>query len=421
MPQTDREPISEALRRFQPLALLNPAQIDEIADHVQLLKAARATCLMEIGSHEPRLLFLLEGELELIADDGASHRVRHDDPAAGGPICKLRPSRYRVTAVSEIRYLWVDQDALQQVGGWPIGGAMLVEETLLQSSDSDLIDDNASHPVMFDVLDDLNQGRIMVPSDPEVAARVGNALRRLGDDDKLITEMLSVCPALTLKTIRRARDADPERRQVRSCRQAVEQLGAERVFDLAAHCVLRESLRSTSEAARLRMHQWWQQTIRVAAISRVLAGMSERFDPEFSRLIALMHSIGEPVLLQHAHRHADLDDPPLLDDVLQANRAELGRILLSYWDLPRTVIEGAAMCNKYEYQHPGEADYLDILLVAQWHAAIGRDTRRRLPSLEAVPAAAKLGLAEPSPRLSLKILDAADSAVEKTETLLGSP
>jgi HD-like signal output (HDOD) protein len=418
MPQSDQEPISEALRRFQPLALLDATQIELIADYVQLLKAARGTCLMEIGSQESRLLFLLEGELQLIASDGARHRVRHDDPAAEGPICKLRPSRYRVITVTETRYLWVEQDALQLIGSSPTGDTVLVEETLHRTSNSEFIDDNASHGVMFDVLDDLNQGRIMVPSDPEVAIRVGNALGRLRSDERLMAETLSVCPAITLKIVRKARDSDPERRQIRSCRQAVERLGAERVYDLAATCVLRESLRSTSQTARSRMQQWWQQTVRVAAICRVLAGMSERFDPEFARLIALVHSIGEPALLQHAHRHRDLNDPYLLDDVLRANRAELGRILLSYWDLPRMVIDGAAVCNNYEYEHPGEANYLDILLVAQWHAAIGSDRRHQLPRLEDVPAAEKLGLTDPSPRLSLKIIDAANTAIEQTDRLL---
>jgi hypothetical protein len=82
------------------------------------------------------------------------------------------------------------------------------------------------------------------------------------------------------------------------------------------------------------------------------------------------------------------------------------------------VIDGAAVCNNYEYEHPGEANYLDILLVAQWHAAIGSDRRHQLPRLEDVPAAEKLGLTDPSPRLSLKIIDAANTAIVQTDRLL---
>lgn len=93
---------------------------------------------------------------------------------------------------------------------------------------------------------------------------------------------------------------------------------------------------------------------------------------------------------------------------------------MSYWDLPRTVIDAAAMSNNWGYSHSGDADYTDITLIAQWHAAIGSERTHKMPRLEALPAAEKLGLAEPSPKLSLKIVEAADSAVEKADTLLGA-
>lgn len=417
MPRTEDPSISDALRRFDQLAVLNEQQLEEIARHVKMLRAARGTCLLEIGSHDSRLLFLLDGVLELLAEDGARRRVRHDDPAAGGPVSRLRPSRYRVTAATEVRYLWVDQNMLDK--HYPASSASsAVDDNFSSSSGVELIDSNATHGLMFDVLDDLNHHRIVVPSEAGIAIRIGRSLDTLPADTDRIASTLLICPSLTIKTLRAARAADPANAPIVNCKQAVEQLGIDGVYELAAHCVLRESLRSKSPAVQDRMQRWWRRTLRVSAISRVLAQKSERFDPGLAAMIGLLHSIAEPVMLGHVHRHSDLKDLTLLDNVLRDNRAELGRILLSYWDMPRQVTDAAGQCNNWSYSHAGDADYTDILLVSQWHAVIGSSRPPKMPSLEEMPAAKKLGMAEPSPKLSLKIVEAADSAIEQADALL---
>jgi len=272
---------------------------------------------------------------------------------------------------------------------------------------------------MFDVFDDLNRGRIVVPSEPEIAIRVGRSLgRQLDANPGRLSETLAVCPALTLKVLRAAKSVAREGSALRSTRAAVERLGPEKTFALAVNCILRESLRSDSPVVRGRMRAWWERTVRVAAISAYLARTSERFDPEKARLVGLLHSIGEPVMLGYAERHPDLADDDALDNVIYGNRGELGRILLTMWDLPRDIIHAATLCNHWQYEHPGEADYTDLLLVAQWHAMIGDARSRRSPSNEEIPAFARLGLGEPEPEVSIRIVDAGAKALELVDSLL---
>ena len=101
-------------------------------------------------------------------------------------------------------------------------------------------------------------------------------------------------------------------------REAVIELGAEQTYALAVNCVLRETLRTESAVVEQRMLSWWERSVRVAAICRVLARMSERFDPEFAALVGLLHGIAEPVMLAYADRHPDLGDPAALENVLRA-------------------------------------------------------------------------------------------------------
>ena len=410
--------VHAALRRFDRLSRLDDHQLGKLVGELELLRAPPGTRLLERGSIDTRLLFLLEGELELVAGDSAVHRVRHTDAAAQGPVSRLRPSPYRVLTRTKVHYLLVEQRLLDSYSDEPPSTSVLVEESFLASGPNDLIDDSATHPLMFDVFDDLNHGRIIVPSDPDVAVRVGRSIVTVGNDSIRLSRILSACPALTLKVARAAKIARPGRNPIHSCKQAIEQLGAEDTLVLAVNCVLRESLRTASPVVRERMHSWWERTVRVAAIAAVLARMSERLDPDYAALIGLLHAIAEPVLLGYADRHPDLMDATALDNVVHNNRPELGRILLTMWDLPREIVDAAARCNQWGYDHPREADYTDITLVAQWHAKIGGVRGRRVPGFEEIPAFRRLGLQPATPELSLKIVEAADDAIERTDSLL---
>lgn len=418
MPLANEGPINSALRRFDQLSALDDGALSRLAEQVQMHSAAPGARLLDIGSSDSRLLFLIDGTLELVAADGAKHLVRHTDAAAQGPVSRLRPSRYQVTADSEVRYLWVEQQLLDSLVDVSPAPSVVVEENYVVDEPNVLIDASATHALMFDVFDDLNHGRIVVPSDPQVAMRVGRALSAHDADLDRIADTLSVCPALTLKAVRTAFETERAKGLVLSSRQAVAQLGADRIYALTVNCVLRESLRSDSGLVNQRMQGWWRRTMRVSAICRVLAQTSERFDPDFAALIGLLHSIAEPVMLGYADRHPDLDDATALDNVVFDNRAELGRILLSHWHMPQPIVDAATHCNHWGFRHPGEADYTDITLVAQWHAMIGGEHHRPVPRLADIPAFRKLGLDTASAELSQQIVETANNAIERTEALL---
>jgi HD-like signal output (HDOD) protein len=419
MSLTDQIAIA-ALRRFDRLAELDEQQLSRLAAQAELRQALRGTCLIELGALDTRQLFLVEGELELEAGDGAVHRVRDTDPAAQGPVSRLRPSRYRVTACTDVRYLLVDDQLLEEHSHARAAATPAFGDSYLVSEPKGLLDDTASHPVMFDVFYDLNHGRIVVPSDHDVAIRVGRALNPFETDLGRLARTLAVCPALTLKMVRAARSAARGAPAVRSARAAVERLGAEEVFALSVNCVLRESLRTESDRLRERMRSWWETTMGVAAIAAEMARMSERFDPAYANLIGLLSTIAEPVLLGYADRHADLQDATALERVVHGNRAELGRIMLTMWDLPHEVVAGASHCNRWGYQHAGDTDYTDILLAAQWYALQAGAPQRRMPPAAEVPALRRLGMDRPTQEVHSRIIAARDRALDDIEALLST-
>ena len=410
--------LDAALRRFDHISGLDENQLAQLAGEVSLLRAPHGSLLLALGSTDPRMLYLVEGEVKLIAGDGASHVVCHTDPAALGPVSRLRPSRYQVTALSDVSYVMIDQGLLERFAAEAHGSGVQVQEALMADDSSELLEDQATHPLMFDLFDDLNHNRVVAPSDLEVAIRVGRSLQTLENDPVRYANALAACPVLALKVVRAAMAGTARRAAVRSLKDAVVRLGLDMTYELATQCVLRESLRTPVRSVRRRMREWWERTQRVAAIAGVLARMSERFDPDFASLVGLLHSIAEPVMLGYADRHPDLADSARLDNLLYANRAHLGRILLVLWGLQRDVVEAASHCNQWQHDHPGDADYTDILLVAQWHALIGTPRQRYLPAVEQIPAFRRLGLHNASPEMSLRIIEAGRGAVDQAEAAL---
>ncbi|WP_078117755.1 HDOD domain-containing protein [Thiosocius teredinicola] len=403
MPEDDRASIIAALRRLEHLSSLDDQQLEGLAELLDVQKAPPGTCLLPMGSEDKRLLFLLSGRVELVANDGARHVVADGDEAAQGPLSKLRPSRYRVTAQTLTRYLFVEQQLLDRYVCDLSTQAFIVEETDLFNTASQLIEGEESHhPLIFDLFDDINRGHVFVPSDPEVAVHVGRSLNPNGDIPKM-AKTLSRCPVITLKVLRAAKLIGGAEQVSRNIPAAIKQLGAEQCFEFAVRCVLRESLRSDSQTVRNQMRAWWRRAVQMGAVCRVLARIDSRFDRDSAGVVGLMHSISEPVLLSYADQHADLQDPAALQRVLRQNRATVSQVLLTLWNMPHEAVETASINRPWSYDHDGDPNYSDITIAALWHIGRSDDGDEALPAADDVPSLVKSGLANPPDEIMRKV------------------
>ena len=67
--------INSALRRLARLSSLDEQQLTELARAADMRRVRPGSCVLELGSEDTRLLFLLKGELELVAEDGLYARL----------------------------------------------------------------------------------------------------------------------------------------------------------------------------------------------------------------------------------------------------------------------------------------------------------------------------------------------------------
>ena len=418
MIETEQQPRPEVLKRFHRIDDLSQAELQALASRLQVYKAPRGTRLLELGNKDDTTLYLIEGEVELLADDGNKRILNARDNAARRPISRLRPSQYRVTALGNVSFLLIDNDILDDYLLFDDASSLLMEDSYSVAESSLYVEEE--DPLMARVFEDLYKGHLVVPSLPDVAEKVGRAILAAGREPRRLSNALMLDPALAAKTIRALNaDLPSHHLPVNTVEEAVEQLGSERVISLVVNCVLRETLRHPVPMVAQRLREWWEHSIRVSSICYVLARLSERFDPDLAALAGLLHRVGEAVLLDYANDMPESHDEALLDKVIAENSNEIGRILLSMWNLSPELVSVVSHSGNLMRDHNHAADYADIVLVAERHASIGQPGDKG-PAMDQMPAFQRLGLSEMSPEFSLQIVEAAKNALEQADRVLAA-
>jgi len=412
-------PDPNGLKRFQPLDRLDDVQRELLARSLHIHWAGKGTILIQDGDTTRFSLYLLSGRLQLTSSDGRVTEIDHVSPQSHTPIANLIPRRYTVEAISPVEYLMIDGDLLDGLLGDEAEG-ITATELPSQSGpfDQALTENSLSKALM----DDLENNQLVLPSLPDVAIRVGRAMRDENTNARKLANVIQTDPAITTKLIRAANSplyagVTP----VDSCAAAIIRLGADTTHKLVLTFALRELFNTRSSILKKHMLSLWEHSVKVSAICYVLAKVSDQFNPEHALLAGLLHDIGSVAILSYAERFPEVaNDDQKLEQVLTDMRGRIGSAILRSWGFIEDLIVVAQHAEDWLRDHEGKADYTDLVIIAQLHTYIGQPEMAHLPTLDQVPAVKKLEMGELTPKLSLKILDKAEEKIARAESLLMS-
>jgi HD-like signal output (HDOD) protein len=418
MDRTFNHPSTDELKRFTPLQALSSQQLALLAGATEIKQAASHQILMELGSDDDQTYFLLEGTLLLSSKDGHKREISADDRSAKSPIAQLRPRQYQVKCQTAVRYLMIDNDYLENLAAnHPIQGGIegyaVSGEALNEAADfEDLLSEQ--------LLRDLEQDCLQLPSLPEVAIRIGRALEDGMSDAHQIAELIQIDPVITAKLIKAANSAFyGGRNPVDTCSAAVVRLGGDVTHKLVLSYALKELFQSDSALLQNRMQQLWKHSTHVAAICYVLAKQDQRFKPEHAMLVGLLHDIGIVAILNYAKNFPDESMQPVMIDQAIANmRAQIGSMIMNNWRFPTDFVIAAREAEEWMRNKGEVPDYCDLVIIAQLHSYIGNSKGLHLPAIDEVPAHSRLELGELTPRMSLKILEQAKDQIAHAQALL---
>ena len=275
---------------------------------------------------------------------------------------------------------------------------------------------NVEEVFVDEVLDDLESGHLQLPTLPEVALRVRDAVEDPMATSEKIAVVIATDAALSARLIQVAnsplyRGASP----VDQLSTVVNRLGSKLVRNLVTSQVMKQMFQATTDYVDQRLRGVWEHSVEVAAISRVLAGQFTDIQPDQAMLAGLLHDIGTLPLLYRAEERPELlDNSETLDYLIVTLHQRVGAAILKHWKFPEALVSVALEHENYNRDHDGPADLVDVIQIANLQSHAG--THHYLAGIDASSVAAfrHLGLDSDVDEIDLSIDSEAIEACQET-------
>lgn len=238
----------------------------------------------------------------------------------------------------------------------------------------------------------VKSDKIILPTLPEVALKIREAIENEMSSAQQISEMLSQDASLSTRLIQVANSPlYRSRNPIDELQMAVTRLGIKLVRDLVVSLAMKQIYQATSDVLDEHFRTAWNTSVEVAAISRMLA-TTVGINPEQALLAGLIHNIGSLPIVVLAEDDDELfQDSNALTEMIWELQDKVGEMILSSWNFPDTMTEVVKHCHNFSYDHGGGATLVDIVQVAILQGGY-IDDKHAPADWNSVPAFAKLGL-----------------------------
>ncbi|MCG8489845.1 MAG: HDOD domain-containing protein [Chromatiales bacterium] len=269
-------------------------------------------------------------------------------------------------------------------------------------------------------LNDLNEAidsnKLTLPTLPEVALKVRDAVEQEMSSANEIADIIASDAALSARLLQVANSPLYRGRvPIDNLQMAVARLGVRLVRSLVISLIMQQIFQATNDLLDAKFHQIWEESVQIAAISRVLSYNLDHLDKEQAMLAGLIHNIGAlPVLAMAETRDELVQNATELDRVIDILSPQVGQRILQMWDFPESLIKVPANFLNLQYESGGDGDYTDIVLVARLQANLNQDTDFEMPE---VPAMKKLGM---EPEVNIIQIEGVAEDIQNIEVMFHS-
>lgn len=398
------------LSRFLPFRRLSALELILLARQCRLMDVRRGMELAALDEIDTDEIFLLEGELALVARDGAIRRMQAGAANALAGVASLRPRQHRVIADSTAKVVLVPQTVMLSLPE-PERALYRVEELELDLGEDD-------DRLFASLLVDLPRQQVRLPVSRAGAASIRALLQHPQIGLVQLAQAAMIEPSVALRLIGAANHpfmlaATP----AQSCFEAVSRLGVDtsrrllQLFTGSEQVVDRYSVIAGRFAAAVR------QSREVAYLSAQLCEFAPGLIAARAYLVGLLHAAGEIAALTYAAAWPELSlDNARLERCLERVRALFGATLLRQYGLNSEIVMAATVAD--DWMREGETgknpkpDYADLVILAELHCLIGTPRLKSVPPMHTVPAFQKLATQALTPARSLDMIRLARAQAE---------
>lgn len=397
--------------------LLKLRDLDELGD-VALLDLARDARIdvlrkgeiLLADEHLDRHVYLIEGEVALIADGKKMQSITAGTERALLPLFRVHTHGFTARCVREARVLSLNEATFERYTATirPRQEAGISVEEYASSGNRISLIDEIRH--------DFYHQEVDLPSMPEVAVRISRAVQNQEADFRKIATTVQADPVIAARIVQVANSAMYAGiRPVESVQNAITRIGLQATRAIVMSVVVKNLFKPKQPLVRSRMKAYYHHSIQVAAISHALSACLAEFDAEHAFLAGLMHDIGVlPVLIQ-ADGRADLyQDAGLLEQVIRELGSAVGAMLLEQWGFEADLITVAREAENW-MREVETADYCDIVQIAQLNCSMVGGRKIEAPAMNILPAFERLHLEQVEP---VKVIQEARQDIKEIISLL---
>ena len=269
-----------------------------------------------------------------------------------------------------------------------------------------------------EILTDLENGTLVLPTLPEVALRVRDVVDDPDVTAAQLADIIVTDAALSTRLIKVANSPLYRgRNAIENIQMAVGRLGQTLIRNLVTSLVMEQMFQATSNRLDKRLHDLWEYSTEISAISQVLASKQSGIKTDEAMLAGLIHAVGIlPILMKAEDKPELIRDTAALDSVINNLYTRVGEAILKSWDFPESLIAVAAEHNNLERDSENGPDLVDIVQVAILQSHYHTDKALSEEELENIPAFKKLGV---DTKLSVVELDENSDEYAEAMALFG--
>ncbi len=217
------------------------------------------------------------------------------------------------------------------------------------------------------LLEEIEKDRIVLPSLPEVALKVRDAVDKGDASASQLATMIAEDAALTARLLQVANSPlYRARTEITNLQMAVMRLGYNTVRTLMMGLAMKQVFQPDSPLLGNYFYDIWQTSVDVASISRAMATLCPGLDTEQALLAGLIHQIGKLPILSLADKSTGIaKDQETLGHLLDSLHPRIGEVIMAKWNFPDTLRRVVTEYIQWERQPEDEkADYVDVVQVA---------------------------------------------------------
>lgn len=217
---------------------------------------------------------------------------------------------------------------------------------------------------------ELSSQDLVFPTSLNATMNIRRALSDPDIDNEQIARIISTEPVLSARVLRICNSVMFARPvgQIFQLRAATSRLGFVGVRNVAISVGMKQLAEHMSLGkASQRMEGLWTRSLRIAALSHVLASKLTALSADGAMLAGLLHDVGKFYILNRARRYDEqfLDDPALWDIVEQWH-ARFGMAILKKWDISTEIQQAISDFGKADLPSSGKPTLADVINAADF-------------------------------------------------------